>query len=184
MRRFSIRSLMAFVLVSAVVLTALRNADDAWAGGMILGTPLLLGVALIAALCGRERSRAGRLGFAILGGGYLALAFLGLSERDLAKLPTTRLLIYVHQQVSPPLFVFQGASGPPVPLVVVTTSHWSHLLPGAANLEAFSVVGHCLFALLVGLLGATVAVWFSARRERAEIAAERPNASSSGHESR
>src|SRR5262249_4161682 len=102
MRRFSIRSLSAFVIVSAVGLAALRNANEWWAGAMLLGTPLLFGVALIAALCGRERSRAGRLGFAILGGGYLALAFFA---QDLTKLPTTRLLLYVHEQVNPSVSV-------------------------------------------------------------------------------
>ena len=67
---------------------------------MILATPFLLGVALIAALCGEERSRVSRLGFAILGGGYFVLAFLGLSEPNLITLPTSRLLAYVHQQVA------------------------------------------------------------------------------------
>ncbi len=100
-RRLTILSLMGLVLVLGVAIAALRNADDYWAGGMILATPFLLGVALIAALCGEERSRARRLGFTILGGGYFALAFLGLSEPYRTLLPTSRLLAYVHQQVAP-----------------------------------------------------------------------------------
>ena len=39
-------------------------------------------------------------------------------------------------------------------------------LPGAANHDPFLKVGHCLFSLLAGLLGGTVALWFWARRER------------------
>ena len=32
MRRFSIRSLTAFIVVAAIILAALRNASDLWAG--------------------------------------------------------------------------------------------------------------------------------------------------------
>src|SRR5262245_30010590 len=101
MRRISIRSLMGFVVVSAAAVAALRNADDYWASGMILATPMLFGVVLIGALCGRERSRARRLGFAILGGGYFALAFMGLSRPHVERLPTFQFLTYIHQQVAP-----------------------------------------------------------------------------------
>jgi hypothetical protein len=188
MKRPTILSLMGFILVLAVVITALRNADDFWAGGLLLGTPSILCIALIGALGGRERSRARRLGFAILGGGYFALAFLGLSAQDLARLPTTWLLIYIHAQVAPPPLptAVYTVSPSKVSLTVVTNSaalgmttnapanpaasaasvRWGRLLPGAANLEAFSAVGHCLFALLAGLLGAAIAQWF---RNRANV---------------
>lgn len=204
MKRFTILSLMGLVLALAIAIAALRNADDYWASGMILATPFLLGVALIAALCGEDRSRARRLGFAILGGGYFALAFLGLSESNRARLPTTQLLTYVHQQVAPPqVFTFTvttppppginfGTAGPvsssPAPLSVVATNltsatpgltnptmvsgRWKAVLPGAANYEAFSIVGHCLFVLLAGLLGASIAQWFRRRAERANPSAQ------------
>ena len=38
-------------------------------------------------------------------------------------------------------------------------------LPGAANYDQFLRIGHSLFALLAGLVGGTVAVWFWGRRE-------------------
>jgi hypothetical protein len=189
MRRFTILGLMGLVLGTAVAIAALRNADDYWATGMILATPLLFGFALIGALCGVERFRARRLGFAILGGGYFALAFLGLAEPNLNRLPTTKLLAYVHQQVaSPQTFTLTVTTSPPAsgqtsfivsnsssgPFNFVTTTafvpgsassgvtpgRWKSLLPGAANYEAFSIVGHCLFALMAGLLGAAIAVGF------------------------
>jgi hypothetical protein len=201
----SIRSLMSFVVVSAVAVAALRNADDYWASGMILTTPMLFGVALIGALCGRERSQARTLGFAILGGGYFALAFMGLSRPHVERLPTSQFLTYIHQQVAPAPTAtstvkgtvsvsVRGRSAPPIvrpdPLYLVTSSpakvvatvgavstgRWKALLPGAANYEAFGIVGHCLFALVAGLLGGTVAVWFHARRERvaADVPTPRP----------
>src|SRR4051794_26136035 len=100
MHRFTILGLMGLVLALAVAIAALRNADESWAGGLLLATPLLLSAALVGGLCGAERSRARRLGFAVFGWSYFALAFLGLSDQSLGKLPTTWLLSYVHQRVA------------------------------------------------------------------------------------
>jgi hypothetical protein len=206
MRTYSILSLMGLVLALAVSIAALRNADDHWAGGLLLATLTLLCVALIGGLCGAERSRAGRLGFAIFGGGYFALAFLGLSEGNLARLPTSKLLRYVHERVAPTTVTFTltgtalrgagsgtiildssmsgipsssavttftatnlAAAGPADP---ATVNVWKQLLPGAAGYEPFSAVGHCLFALLAGLVGALLARRFEKGRERAASASE------------
>src|SRR4051794_4290798 len=102
MRRFTILGVMGLVLVMAVGLAALRGANDYWAGGLLGATPLLFGWALIGALCGRPETRPGRVGFVVLGGGYFALAFLGLSDSNLSKLPTSRLMTYAHQRVGGP----------------------------------------------------------------------------------
>lgn len=204
MRRFSIRGLMALVLALAVGLAALRGANDYWAGGLLLATPLLMALALLGALCGRERPRAGRLGFAVLGGTYFALAFLGLSEGYRAKLPTSTLLRRVHERVAgtrsfsvvfsttaTPTATATVAPGGPSGVTVTpqtvnlvgslpagpTTvfedvtdggaappNRWRAFLPGAANYAAFQAVGHCLFALLAGLLGAAIARRFERGR--------------------
>jgi hypothetical protein len=197
MRRFTILSLMGLVLVLALAIAALRNANDHWAGGLLLATPLLLCVALIGASCGQRRSRARRLGFAIFGCAYFALAFIGLSEGNLAKLPTSWLLISIHQRVAPPqaftyiitgsisgqtgqgtVLLGNGSPGPMSNTITATPNArwvaanppgpafaqgWKAILPGAANYDAFSTVGHCLFALLAGLLGAVIARWFDRR---------------------
>jgi hypothetical protein len=200
MRRYSILRLMGFILVLAVGLAALRGANDYWAGGMILIASLIIGIATLGGLFGADRSRAGRLGFAVFGGGYFALAFLGLSEGNLGKLPTSWLLTYVHQRVAPPqtyTFTVTGSAtgqtgsgvvltsnvrpGPIANTVTTTTTQavtastvdpaianrWKSLLPGAANYESFSVVGHCLFALLAGLPGAFIARRFEKVRRPA-----------------
>jgi hypothetical protein len=201
MRRFTILALMGLVLGMAVAIAALRNADDYWAGGVLLGTAVLIGVSTLGAVYHSGHRRAGRLGFAVFGGGYFALAFLGLSEQNLAKLPTTWLLTYVHQRVAPPLTftvtltgtapsgVGQGTvltsnvtPGPLANSVTTTTTsqfavtglasggtsaRWKAVLPGATNYEAFSAVGHSLFAVLAGLLGMAIARKYHARQERA-----------------
>src|SRR5262249_39310858 len=181
MRRFTILGLMGLVLGLAIAIAALRNADDYWAGGFLLATALLIGVVTLGACYHSGRRRAGRLGFAVFAGGYFALAFLGLSDQNLAKLPTTWLLVYVHQRVAPPqtfdTLTLTGAGpgqagqgnilttnvtpGPWANTITTTTTTqimvaanptvspvvWKSILPGAANYEAFSAVGHCLFAL-------------------------------------
>jgi hypothetical protein len=194
MKRITILSLMGLVLAAAVAIAALRNADDYWAGGLLLGTPLVLCIALIASRCGRERLRARRLGFAVMGGGYFALAFLGLTEANLARLPTSWLLRFVHERVAPPqsfAYTFTATASPgggqstfvlsslnpkginlvgttpqPAGIASTPTRPWARVLPGAANLETFSAVGHCLFALLAGLLGAGIAHWYRNAADR------------------
>ncbi len=209
MRRFRILTLMVLIFALAVAIAALRNADDLWAGGLMLVTPLVLCIALVGASCGRKSRRAGRLGFAIFGGAYFALAFLGLSESNLALLPTSKLLKLAHNRVTPGTYLVYftamqtGKTGATttesftlarpamkttqVPKVArsgldataVTRAwrttldpadgslRWRAILPGAANLAAFSAVGHCLFALLAGLLGSAVALRFRPREDEA-----------------
>ena len=198
MRRYTILGLMGLVLGVAVAIAALRNADDFWAGGMMLATALLIGVATLGAVYHSGRRRAAHLGFAVFAGGYFALAFLGLSAQNLAKLPTTSLLYYVHQHVAPPTLVgylvANSAPGRNGPATVLTTNvasgplgnifttmttsqftptsggtsaRWKANLPGAANYDAFGVVGHCLFAFLAGILGMVIARKYQARQERA-----------------
>jgi hypothetical protein len=196
MRRFTILGVMGLVLVLAVGLAALRGANDYWAGGLLTFTPLLFGLATIGALCGRPERRPRRIGFVVLGGGYFALAFLGLSDANLGKLPTSRLMLYAHQRVGVPealalLANRVSLTGSPTGYTLVDVSgsmqgstalaldlgtpilwqdlaaglddstppgafSWRAVLPGAANYGAFSAVGHCLFALMAGAIGAFV----------------------------
>jgi hypothetical protein len=204
MRRFTILGLMGLILGVAVAVAALRNADDYWAGGFLLGTALLIGVATLDAFYHSGRRRANRLGFVVFAGGYFTLAFLGLSDQKLAKLPTSWLLSYVHQQVAPPqAFALAYSVAPPVqgparirtansvavtrkiattstttpsiltqPYNVTSASTrepsttWTVLFPGAANFDAFSAVGHCLFALAAGALGIVIARRYEANRDQ------------------
>jgi hypothetical protein len=213
MKRFTILSLMGIVVVLAVRIAALRQADDDWAGGMLLGTPFILCIALVGGLCGKEAPRSRRLGFAAFGWAYFALVFVGLSEGNLARLPTSRLLQHVHQQVVGTLrrniaftsmvvssvnvsTTLDGTSGPATgggsgqatrvhPVTVVQSvlrntppNRWKVILPGAANSEDFQSVGHCLFALIAGLLGAFVALRFEKGRLRESVATQPDVASS------
>jgi hypothetical protein len=195
MRRISIRTLMAFILVSAVGLAALRNANELWAGMMLLLALASVGVAILGAALMKGRERAWWLGFAVFGGGYLVAALCPVRS-DLA---TTRLLHYVIAQSSlQPVIVartparnfrmidgrydkaaldsFARDSGPGIPLIDVKDdkvivlqeppTRWRGILPGTANRDAFVHAGHSVFSLLAGLVGGTLAMWFWRRRER------------------
>ena len=101
MRRFSIRKLMAFVFVSAVGLAGLRNANEVWAGTMLMVAYVAIATAVLGGLILRARQRYGWAGCAVFGGGYLAIA-IGpcLSDTFKSQLGTTYLLSYVQSQVA------------------------------------------------------------------------------------
>jgi hypothetical protein len=201
MRRFSIAGLMAVVLVCGVAVAALRNASEIWAGILLLLTLGLLAAALLGVAYRREAGRAGWIGFALFGWGYLTLAFgPWFAEQVRPQLPTTRLLDYVHGKVvesteanatfsvvlpaqnqvmtgsattttAKNVFVLTASTGGSQ-AARVTASSFSQpfrlLFAGAGNYEPFQRVGHCLFALLAGLVGAIVARRFHAGLRRAE----------------
>jgi hypothetical protein len=196
MRHFSIRNLMACVLVSAVGLAALRNASDLWAGMMLLIALAAVGVAVLGAVILRGWDRHWWAGFAFFGGGYLVLTLApGFSTEVGPRLVTAMALDHLYSQflaVStegrlPQILRWQHATalaqvdqlraanrGPgdrELDSALRILINLESQLRGAADQRDFIRVGHALFALLAGLVGGTVAVWFYARRDRAEAAA-------------
>ncbi len=101
MRRFSIRTLMAVVLVSGVGVAALKNASDLWDGLPLLAALAAVGVAVMGAVNLRGRERCWWAGFAFFGGGYLALA-VGpwLSDTFEPQYGTTYVLKEVHSRIT------------------------------------------------------------------------------------
>ncbi len=95
MRRLSIRRLMAFVLVSAVGLAALRNANALWSGMLLLLALAAVGTAVLGATLTTGRQRAWWLGFVVFEGGYLVAALCPVQS----ELATTHLFEYVHARV-------------------------------------------------------------------------------------
>jgi hypothetical protein len=86
---------MAFVLIAAIGLAALRNASEPWAGIMLMLAIATVGVALLGSVLSRGRERAWWLGFAVFGGGYLVVAICPIQS----ELATTWVLRYVHDRV-------------------------------------------------------------------------------------
>ncbi len=194
MPRISIRSLLGFVIVAAVGLAALRNASDSWAGMMLLLAGAAVHIAVLGAILMRGRERAWWSGFALSCGGYMAAALSPLRPQfgttllldhvhakvvgsSIATVEVSRIdrssvlyrLVTSDGGVSERTVANSVYQSTPVNDLLATiepANRWRSLLPGAANLDAFQRVGHCLFALLAGLLGGSVATWFWKRRER------------------
>ena len=97
MRRLSIRAIMAVVVMSAIGLAALRNANELWAGMMLLTTLAMLGIATLGIIFLRAKERAWWAGFALFAGSYLAGTSLPwLSGTFRHQLGTTYILRELH----------------------------------------------------------------------------------------
>jgi hypothetical protein len=193
LRRISIRTLMAFVLVSAVGLAALKNAGEIWAGIMLLLALAATGVAILGAALMQGRERAWWLGFAVFAGLYLAIA-IGPWVNDWFRhqLITSHWLVQVRNALSetnvPALTVEKQAIEAELEKLKPVTPKFQDDPVAASlriNLQAiqaqlnanrnaglrddhFQRIGHALFALLAGLVGGTVGLWFWERRSRGE----------------
>jgi hypothetical protein len=85
-------------------------------------------------------------------------------RRSLASLDQQ---ISIIEGVEPFSLSLWAAPGGPA---TASDNRWQALLPGAANYDPFLRVGHSVFAVLAGLVGAVIACRFQARRERREAA--------------
>jgi hypothetical protein len=198
MRRFSIRGLMAFVVISAVGLAALRNAGDLWAGMLLLFALASVGAAVMGAFILQGRDRYWWAGFAFFGGGYLALA-VGpwLSDAFQPQLGTTHLLDQIQGRMHPAIDPTQGnlaawlveradvvaglsnmkrlarnTNDPALVLAkkrIVLLEKMIAAVKRAPTHDQFQRIGHSLFALLAGVVGGLVASWFYMRRERGNM---------------
>jgi hypothetical protein len=152
MRRlhFSIAWLMALVLLVAAALAALRHPSPLLASALYTLDAGLVCVAVLGGLFCRGTRRRTWTGFAVFAGAYLALA-LANYPLTAPSLLTTWGLSYIdarRETVVTSGFDFLATNyfqlSPPVPFNPASTP--------------FFQVGHCLAALVAGLVGAGVAV--------------------------
>jgi len=87
--RFTIGGLMVAVLVVALALVAWRSDSYVWRGAVFLTIYAVLALAAVGAACRKGAERAGWLGFAFFGWGYLGLSFRGVPD---ALAPVTAAL--------------------------------------------------------------------------------------------
>ena len=71
MRRFSVRSLMLFIVGAAVGLAALRNANAYWPSATATVVVVAVATSVMGALTLRGRERYEWAGFAVFSGAYL-----------------------------------------------------------------------------------------------------------------
>lgn len=109
--RFSIARLMGVVILAAMGVAALRQSSEAWAGPMLLITLGAIAIALTGAFTREPAERAGWLGFALFGGGYLALAYATSTPNS--TLPTLSLAQAIEGSwhISPPTPASRNETG-------------------------------------------------------------------------
>jgi hypothetical protein len=197
MRRISIRTSMAVVVFAAVGLAALRNASELWAGVMVLIALSAVGGAVLGAINLRGIERAWWQGFALFSGIYLVFTLVPSLSSQLGTTPLLdylrsqmfesaaqvlleaelQALLSDEQQLKATLMNMQRnlRNLNSDPAVIAATNKLLKIQGKlAANKNAgpqyehFQRIGHSLFALLAGLLGGMIAVWFRGRRERTE----------------
>jgi hypothetical protein len=190
MRRLSIRSLMSFIVVSAVGLAALRNANELWAGMLLLVALAAVGFASMGAAVLRGQERCWWAGFAYFGGAYMALT-VGpwLSDTFRPQLGTTRLLDHLQQlmfasgpqtvrdiALSPSALIAQKLEtelaqarqvtrNPDADPAVQVLKRRLQAVQGQLATKDFHSIGHSLFAILAGLVGGAAAGWLYEKRE-------------------
>ena len=178
MKRISIRTLMAVILLSAIGLAAFRNPSNLLIELLLLTPLAAISASILGAFLQRGRDRAWSAGFALVGMSYMVITGSHrLGDLIRPHLATTHLLEYVHAELAAPeiqamvsnaLTAFESAQGSVVPTHKSTRPRYQRFLRGPAFYEHFQRVGHSLFSLFAGLLGGTVAVWFSSRWQRQE----------------
>jgi hypothetical protein len=199
MKRVSIRTLMVVIVGAAIGLAGLRNANEIWAGAMLLVALAASGVAVLGAINLRGTERAWWQGFALFPGGYLVLALVPWITPELGttllfnslrkvmfasadpslSVSKTESLLFEKQRLEYSLSqikqVVRNFNTDPAALRIASALQTiDGQLAASKNYgprsEHFERVGHSLFALLAGLMGGTVAVWFYGKRQRVDAA--------------
>ena len=190
--RFSIRSLLVFILICGVAFAALKESTDWWERGTFSLTVASLVVSVLLAVHRSGERRAFWLGFALLGCCYLGLTLIPpvesrlISSRALAELhaklpgqPTSWEASIVSRVSAVP---FQPDQWIPVtttdgngnqilpsgwqPTIVWRWSDWPLLKNWGNSPENFVMIGHSLIALLLAWFGGILSRRLS-RRPRA-----------------
>jgi hypothetical protein len=186
MHRCSLRTLMLFILVVAIELTALRNANVVWARVMAMFTIGMIGLAVLWAVLRRGRERVWWTGFALAAAAYVVVS-LGpawprlftthLLERIHAKVVESKVVSFEMSRCDKDTLLFRSESSDgmvrtsKVPESVARSisseelmasigpfNPWRSALPGATDRTAFHRVGQALFSILAGLVGGAFAL--------------------------
>ena len=172
--RLSISGLMAFVLVAAVGFAGLRSASALWASAIFTLTVAVLATATLGAMAARGRARITWAGFAVFGWVYLGTTFgLWWGQNGVVAPPflTKPLLDRLQPSVATPgvMTIDPGPQGEaevflPPPLLPSSGSPPGGSPPFAplpfagrvVNLRHYRQIGHCLAAILFGIIGAVI----------------------------
>jgi hypothetical protein len=190
MRRFriSIAGMMLLVAVVALGVMGLREGTELWASATFTLTVVILLGAILSAVHGHGSRRAFWGGFVLFGWIYLLWIFrpgaYTNQELDVPPLLPSVLLDVVDEHIHPaPQYIpdpnYRGGTPAMMPMapsfmVTVGTPPGTPMIikpgtvPWAGDITNYQQVGHCLAALLFGLLGGAWSGYAHARHGRVD----------------
>jgi hypothetical protein len=157
--RFTLAQLMAAVVFIGLGFAALRSASLLWASAVFTLTVAVLSMAVLGAMARRGRARMPWVGFALFGWIYLGTAFGPWADANGVGAPP-----YVTRWV---LDYWDAAKrGPVSRMDLLPGEVLFSPFPPVLNPRHFLRVGHCLAALLFGLVGAVSGRLLAVKDER------------------
>jgi hypothetical protein len=154
--RFGLSSLCATVAVFSLGCAALTRSTALWTSVIFTATAVVFTLATLQALCAGGAVRAFHLGFALCGWLYLLDSFVLSNNLSHPVLLTSIVLDRSVPYVIPNAF---------------TRDQYGQIngvnLVSEASVRNYSLIGHCLWALLSALAGGFVSVYFRERHLRA-----------------
>lgn len=171
--RISIAGLMLLVAVVALGVMGLKEGTELWASATFTLTVVILLGAILNAVHGHGSRRAFWGGFVLFGWIYLLWIFRPWSQQnqepDVPPMLTSVLLDLVHERIHPePVYI----PDPNIPAPGIHMIIKPGTVPWTGDITNYRQVGHCLAALLFGVLGGAWSGYAHARRG-AERASER-----------
>jgi hypothetical protein len=174
-KRVPILPILTVLVFGTLATVSLLQGRSAWLNFILIATVILLGISMIGALQRQEARKAFWQGFAVFGWGYLAMAFVPWFPHQAGlELPTSRMLVVAHAKVTAtpvdPRNSFEIMKAGPVAPVAHSeaetasaegrSQQTASAFFVAGDVRQFVVVGHCLLALLVALIGSGIARLF------------------------
>jgi hypothetical protein len=186
MRRFSIRSVMAFIIVAGIGLAAIRIGSAPWSGAMFSITFFTMVCSLLGVALTRGLRRTYWSGFAALGWSYLLLTYAPWLELKVGRfLLAPQLFPYLANVLDSGTQAGGGFQSVPIGAfsAAATGGMFGGGFGGAGgrNLPDFIRIGVAIEALLWAFLGGWLARYFaSGNREesRPQVAGTSPVGSS------
>ena len=155
--RFSLRGLFAAVLLVAISVVGLLNANIWWVGAARAALILALSLGAVIALASKGTTRMFWMGFTIVGAIQYGMMTISTGNAEGPYLIWEGGVNWLHSKVAReiqlPDWIDVPTIGQRVPVILV---------PDSAH---FSAVGHCILSAMLGMVGGYVAVWFYSRRD-------------------
>jgi hypothetical protein len=164
MRTFSIRTVMAFVVVAAIGMAALSVGSESWAGAMLSVSFFTLTCALLGVAFGRNERRIYWTGFAALGWTYMVLTYAPMLDARIGNNlfgPNLSWAIYQSVHAEAPAGGFQSVPLGPIGAAATAGGGGGAAgpaLPDPSNLRRTAIA---MEALLWAFLGGWAALYFA-----------------------